>query len=636
MVVEAMRLASFDIFDTTLIRRCGKPEVVFEILAERLYPNDKGMQEAFLLWRRQAESKASALLQGKDVSLSDLYATINKESFKEHNIKEMMDMEKVVEAENLMANPTIRTLIKKKRDEGYQIAFISDMYLDSAFLKAILDREGCAKPEDPIYVSCEHSARKDKGKLYDIVRKDLHSKEWEHYGDNLRSDIKIASRKGIKAIHVDTAFNPVEKAMLETGKLFGSDSRWQQLVAISRAGRIQFGNTPHAALAADFVAPAYIPYVFFVLEDARKRGLHRLYFLSRDSYILMRIAKMFAEDFSDIELCYLFISRRALLLPYLAGGGAKDYLAASDHHTIVRQGTIDERLAQLGTNRKELESKHQITFPYHRVNNKTEEQDFLQKIFDSPYSPILQRRAQEKRDLLLKYFKQEGVTDDTLSAMVDVGWLGTSRLMLNSILRQSGHSDTFFFYYGIRGDVFPSSAGRYISFFQCGELSTEGTALIENYFSASPYPTTIGYKVDENTVSPIFPTSQEYNENSIVKANKEVAEWMAKEMQIKSLTDKTMLKKWAEIVIHIITQTDTDIEFTPMLSNSDFDKKTFVKQFSFKDLFGLVFLGKHITAFDRGSLRLSLPKPLSKVAWKIHEKTEKVRRRIFLKYLSGK
>ena len=350
----------------------------------------------------------------------------------------------------------------------------------------------------------------------------------------------------------------------------------------------------------------------------------------------MRIAQVFAEDFPDIELRYLFISRRALLLPYLAGGNAEDYLAASDHHTIVRQSTVDNRLEQLGTDRKEMEDNYQITFPYQRVSNKKEEQDFLQKVFNSGFTPILQQRIKEKRELFLQYLEQEGVTDGTPSAMVDVGWLGTSRLMLNSILHRSGYTDTFFYYYGIRGDVFPPSAGRYISYYRSGELSTEGTALIENYFSASPYPTTIGFAKENNKVVPIFPNGKKYDENAIIKANLETTEWIAREIQKRKLNNHPLLKTWAGQAIHIITQTDTDIDLTPMLSNYDFDKVAFVKRLSFKELIELVVMGKHITAFDRGSMRLTLPKVLWKLIWKMHENSSSFRRRVYLKYLSGK
>lgn len=630
-----MRLASFDIFDTTLIRRCGTGEV-FEQLAERLYPKDKDLREAFLHWREQAGRLAAAKFPGKDATLQDIYETIDNDSFKEYSIPKMMETEKDIEAEMLIANPSIKAFIQKKRDDGYQIAFISDMYLDVAFIKDVLIREECALPKEPVYVSCEYNARKDRGALYDVVRKELSPSEWEHYGDNLRSDVKMARRKGIKATQINTSYNLAEKAMIHAGSGFCNGSDWRQLIALSRAARIQSSNTSYAALGADFVAPAYVPYVLDVLKDAQKRGIRRLYFLSRDSYILMRIAQVFAEDFPDIELRYLFISRRALLLPYLAGGNAEDYLAASDHHTIVRQSTIDSRLEQLGTDRKEMEDNYQITFPYQRVSNKKEEQDFLQKVFESGFTPILQQRAKKKRELFLQYLEQEGVTDGTPSAMVDVGWLGTSRLMLNSILHHSGYTDTFFYYYGIRGDVFPPSAGRYISYYRCGELSTEGTALIENYFSASPYPTTIGYAKENNKVVPVFPIGKKFEENAIIKANLETAEWIAKEIQKRKLSNNPLLKTWAGQAIHIITQTDTDIDLSPMLSNYDFDKVAFVKRLSFKELIELVVMGKNITAFDKGSIRLTAPKVLWKSMWKWHEFTESVRRRFYKKYISRK
>ena len=44
-----MKLASFDIFDTTLIRQCGQPEMIFYLLAQHLYPNDKAKRDDFLL-----------------------------------------------------------------------------------------------------------------------------------------------------------------------------------------------------------------------------------------------------------------------------------------------------------------------------------------------------------------------------------------------------------------------------------------------------------------------------------------------------------------------------------------------------------------------------------------------------------
>lgn len=121
------------------------------------------------------------------------------------------EMEKEIEAENLMVNPVVKDVINKYRAEGWQIAFISDMYLDSQFLKDVLRREGCFCDGDLIYVSCECGARKDLGTMYDFVRQELNPTEWKHWGDNRRSDVKIAKQKGVDATWVENHYNDFEK-----------------------------------------------------------------------------------------------------------------------------------------------------------------------------------------------------------------------------------------------------------------------------------------------------------------------------------------------------------------------------------------------------------------------------------------
>jgi len=243
-----VKVASFDIFDTALIRRFGRPEGI------------------------------DLLLKGKPHQRGD-------------------ELERKIEEDNLLANPEIKALIKKKRMEGWQIVFISDMYLDSAFLEAVLRREYIFENGDKIYVSCEHNARKDSGTLYELVNAELQPAEWEHYGDNIKSDYKMAQAKGINAHLVDTGFSEIEK-------------RYPPILdGISRAARLMFGMDPYSALAADIVAPTYIPYVKWVLDEAEKKGIDRLYFLSRDGYILMKIAEKIPHR---VELRYLFVSRKSL------------------------------------------------------------------------------------------------------------------------------------------------------------------------------------------------------------------------------------------------------------------------------------------------------------------------------------
>lgn len=602
-----MNLASFDIFDTTLLRRCGQPEGTWEHMASTIYGEMKDVAEAFVAWRQRA----------KDDTLPEIYASIDKAflTLAEKTAEEMEQAERDAERQMLVANPAIQHLIDTKRQEGKQIAFISDMYLDSCFLRQVLTEQGCCREEDFIYVSCEHRARKDRGTLYDLVRHELHPQAWEHYGDNQLSDVRMARKKGIHATLVDTSFTEVEKVYADI---------LPQGAAVSRLYRLLHPGNIFAAFAADFVVPAYLPYAIYILAEARRMGIKRLYFLSRDSYVLLEAARMLMGEKQDIELHYLFVSRRALLLPYIHGGNENTYLAACDHQTIVRIDTVDKRLKHLGTSREELRRDYGIEFGYAKANNLKEQADFLQKIFHSDFTPLLQRRAREQHRLLMDYFRQEGLCDGEKCAAVDVGWLGTSRLMMNHLLRQEGELDLHFFYYGVRGDVFPPSAGRYSAYFQNGEMGTNATVLLEHYYSASPYPSTIGYSREvDGKVKPWFGEDKAFLHTSVSQTNVEAIKAVAAAV---STTDSTLLRQCAKASMAAILSPHMKVDISPLTHIGAFDDhEPFVKRLSPLEMLRIVALGDHVTGFDLGSLRITLPHSLLPMAWRMHEWSRRVR-----------
>ena len=624
-----MKLASFDIFDTTLIRKCGKPENIFYILAHKLYPNDIAKREDFLLWRKGAENTARMRVPGKDVTIEDIYCSDELEGFAEYTTAQLIEAEKKVESENLIANPTIREIIKEKRGQGYTICFISDMYLPSEILKEILEREDCIKSNEVVYVSCEWNARKSNGALYKRLKEELKPLPWEHFGDHPVSDYKMAKRLGIKATKVNTDFSIAESRATQP---LDNRNHYESsiLAGLSRAARTHFGNDAYTTIAANFVAPAYIPYIHFVLETARERGIKTLYFLSRDSYILQRIAEQLPHD--DIELRYLFVSRKALLLPYLTNATAEKFLATMDKRTIKGK-RVDELALSLGTTIKELQEDFGIKFGFDKITSKEQEQTFLNTIFgaESKYLPTLNERAKEKRTLLDGYFTQEKVYCNDATAMVDVGWLGTTRLMINSILKENGFPETTFFYYGVRGDVMHSKYGSYYSYYSPTQLSTEGTTLIENYFSASPYPSTIGYKADNGKIEPVFPNDCEYKENEIVKSNVAVTGWMCDEITASQAPLEKQLWQWGKQTVEEMLKMNKDVDITPLQQAAEFDDTAFVRKLAVKELFNIVCLGGRATAFDRGSLRITCGKRLYPYLYKIARFTSSIRRRLYLR-----
>ena len=614
-----MKLASFDIFDTTLLRSCGKPEAVFHLLAERLFPNDKDLREAFVVWRKSTKGN----------TLEDVYDKIDSAflTFARKNKEDMMKAEEETEKDVLIANPSVCKLIDQRRKEGYNIAFISDMYLNSQFLRKVLQRNGCCRQEDAIYVSCEHNARKDTGLLYKVVRNELHPTEWIHYGDNKRSDIKMAKSKGIRAIHINTCHNNAERACSQVST---------SMAELARQYRLRHKDNEFASFAADFVVPAYLPYVIHVLREARGMGIRKLYFLSRDSYILMKAAQALTEEAEGLELHYLFVSRRSLLLPYLYGEDEKAYLAASDHNTIIRIDSIDKRLSYLGTSREEMREKYGIEFPYSKANNIKDQEDFLRNIFHSDFTPHLQQTAGEQYRLLEEYFSHEGLLDGDSCAAVDVGWLGTSRLMMNHILRRKGAKDLHFFYYGVRRDVFPPSAGRYSTYFRAEEISTETTALLEHYYSASPYPSTIAYqRTVEGNIEPVFGHNGQFRHTPITQANQDAIETIAAQINTMDKLGSRTLRDLAKTSFNCISNAAMNVDIRPLSKQGEFDDHIpFVKRLTIIELLRIALFGDTITGYDLGSLRLTIPHCLLASVWKLRNTTVRVRRYLYWKYVA--
>ena len=682
-----MKLASFDIFDTALIRRCGKPENIFYLMAERLYPNDKVAQDGFVEWRKRCPGELQRQIKGREVMLEEIYERLQITDYRSQIItpsalqarppktwgqylsSELVEMEKGIEAENLMVNPAVKVLIDRYRNEGWQIAFISDMYLDSQFLREVLRREGCCCDGDLIYVSCECGVRKDLGTMYDFVRQELNPTEWKHWGDNRRSDVKMAKEKGVDATWVDTTYTDAE-----CGDVLGG---------YQRAVRIALGDNPFVRMAADFVAPAYIPYILWLIcqrsidishgthgihgnylfkyldslsccarsrstddtdfdplrfarppkpggqYEGQQGSVRKLYFLSRDSYVLMKGVEQLFEYFPDVELHYLFLSRRSLFLPYLACDvSAEQMLSVMDKKTIYGK-KVDGLLAMLATNRDELRQWN-IEFDYSKIRNRADEADFLDKIFNGGYVSVLRERAIEAKELLVKYFEQEGLLSGDSCDMVDVGWLGTSRLMVNKILDSVGAQRVRFFYYGVRGDVFGEECGEYATYFQAGELTTAATALIENYFSASPYPTTMGYAESSESVIPLSPNGEEFCDTEITKANCDAVALLTKWVCAAGLSEEE-LRAWACRQMQDIVALSKKIDLSPFEVTSDFDSDSFVRRMTMKELFEFVCLGANITAFDKASLCLSVGYRYMNVLWRLHSWSGRFRRFLYLR-----
>lgn len=239
--VKQFQAVSFDVFDTALFRRCGEPHAIFDIVAQSCEVSD------FVRRRIEAEQCARKI-HGKRTNLEHIYECLELPLEKSDGTRDAMrmilkEMELNAERSNLRAKPEILRLYRQAAEAGIRVAFISDMYLPSEFLRKILVTAGykglensgfadaadsvsgsasgsvagsvsgsasasaksgsaSAEPGQPqfVIVSCEEGEEKTDGGLFKAaIEKHGWTKNSLHIGDSIRHDLIGARRAGIKS-----------------------------------------------------------------------------------------------------------------------------------------------------------------------------------------------------------------------------------------------------------------------------------------------------------------------------------------------------------------------------------------------------------------------------------------------------
>ena len=199
-------VVSFDVFDTLVVRPFWEPSDLFLLLnreAAQLFVTSVAVdfsscrKEAEELCRREARNSGR-----EDVTLEEIYRYIVRTGiYPEKTVWKIMDKEKELELRFCRSRKSAVEILQFALKQGKRIAAISDMYLPSAFISEIFQRNEIPMPER-IFVSCEAGLTKESGHLFEYALKEMGigAQALVHIGDNPRSDVKTATKLGIRAI----------------------------------------------------------------------------------------------------------------------------------------------------------------------------------------------------------------------------------------------------------------------------------------------------------------------------------------------------------------------------------------------------------------------------------------------------
>jgi glycosyltransferase involved in cell wall biosynthesis/FMN phosphatase YigB (HAD superfamily) len=444
---------SLDIWDTLVRRDCHPDEVKLRTVRylcckyqDRLRPIYRSLGACY---RKRIECEGRADPQGDfEFALEDAFALWLTDVFLpayagweavRDIAAELERIEVAFEKTTLRGDPAARAFLADHR--SVRKIFVSDFYMSERRLRELLAAAG-VDPERFVFgfVSCEERANKRDGGLYSRVLKrlELGPDEVVHIGDNYHADVERAREAGLNAHHFQVGTEERRKAWFAEALrpyLRGdAELHRKRLAALAEElARAHEGadhqNRDVAALGCR-VAPVFVVYMLWVMQEAVRTGRHQVWFFTREGTFFKRVYDQLADQrplgLDPPESRLLAVSRRATFMASLRDVTADELMRMWSLYTqqtvkgLTASLSLDEEVVQTCCERLGIGYTDQIWQPWKSPQ--------IQALFADPeFMAHARARHQECRDNLLAYFQQEGFMQDRSKryAIVDIGWRGT-------------------------------------------------------------------------------------------------------------------------------------------------------------------------------------------------------------------
>ncbi|MBC7844514.1 MAG: hypothetical protein H7099_19550 [Gemmatimonadaceae bacterium] len=432
-----VRVISFDIFDTLIVRKVAVPRDLFLHLATPSPFRDWGLASGQLAeLRQEAENEArrrGVVERGSaEVTLHEIHAVLAERLQRAPtDIPAMVRAERLIERAMCVAHPHMRKLFDAARRDGRTVWCVSDTYHEEAFLRELL--VGCGFDLDGVQVVSSADLRMSKGEGRVLTHLAAEARIAPslvlHIGDHPQSDAAIPASQGFMAIchpwaasrHDDTpAAAPGDAIALGLSQI-GS-----RTVEPAFPYWWRFGYAVAGPLLSGFV--------MWLHERLVADGVQRAYFLLRDGEIILDVYRAMTGDREGPETRLLESSRRAFMMPALASGRSaitSQLLAAENvrpaREYLDRVGLASRDFAA-AFRAVSLDPDESIT-----PGDMAQAGKLLALIGRRDVVQALLQRSQMERGLLMRYLKEQGVLAPGRIALVDIGWNGTIQKAVDAV-----------------------------------------------------------------------------------------------------------------------------------------------------------------------------------------------------------
>ena len=502
-LIDKNKVISFDIFDTLLLRNIYRPTDIFRIL-DKIAFEKYGIKNFFEL-RIESEKGSRIKSNNYECHFDEIYTVINKTIKDKNTVSKLKKEELLLEEKFLVPNPFMLEIYKYCVKKNKTVLFISDMYLDEAFINKVLKK--CGYVNYKLYLSNVYRKTKGDSSLFELVfKKEKINKEfWLHIGDNNVSDYTVPINFGINAYHYNGVYEhtTIKKYSIFEAIILGIQNNY-----LYNGLKTDYWD----AFGVKNVSTIYFGFTKW-LYDLTK-NLDNLFFIARDGYIIKKIYEAFNKD-KKIHTGYLYCSRKSFVIPSLYKLPTEEMVnVLSIMYNPNVRCTLRQFLLNCEVSLDDVDNDVLAAFGFQSLDILlTSDNIYNAKKLLVTLSNCIRKNLKDKYDLAVKYLKEKGVDDYSLINIMDIGWAGSIQ---SSIKRLLGKEINGYYFGTIDEDQKNGFSTMFGYFFDLSyELQNKQSVLdnvmmYELIFSA-PHGSTIGYKEVDGKILPVLKSNREYN-----------------------------------------------------------------------------------------------------------------------------
>lgn len=444
-IIDKYDVVSFDIFDTLLVRMTPNPKTVFEIVEDAFC--EKFSEKCFHKDRITAEEDARAKTKEEEITFKDIYQALQGYSVNE--VEWLVNKEIEIEKQVLTVNPIIKPIYDYCKERKKRLVIQSDMYLSKKTIEEILHINNIEY--DYLAVSADLSKTKRSGSMYINTLKTIKcsSKDMIHFGDSLKSDFLIPMKMGIKAIRIKKHYYPKMK-------LHNVDAAFFDKLINIKTARVK---NVYESIGFRIMGPFYLGYSFWLKKELEKSGVKKVFFLSRDGYIMQKAFELINN--SDIKDEYLYVSRNSLIVPALYYYSDYSRMLELTNISVLKYITVELFLKKIGLNPSDCinelrESKLNIDDEI--VGSTILSNEKVKYLYSLLHDKVI-KNSKKQVEELIGYLNEKDFSGKV--AVVDIGWQGTMQKALTIITKAIGiNVDIEGYYVGVKKSAIDFEKGK--------------------------------------------------------------------------------------------------------------------------------------------------------------------------------